>query len=275
MKQITLKDLQGVLLDMMKDIHSFCMENNINYSLAYGSLIGAVRHKGFIPWDDDIDIWMTRPDYDRFSATYKSKKGYIMKSVNDIDCYTNFTRVYDVEKTLLVSPAMPCKGEIGAWIDVLPIDAVSDNEILRIKDYLEFKNCADRIMTMRGNLAKIKNGSLVDKFSHSIKYYVKCMMWGCISTMHKRLQVKMQSCSFGETKYCSNWCCLDALNKGEMEILFTKDFEKFELTSFEDTEFLISSQYDRILSTIYGDYMQLPPIEKRGVRHQSHKIYER
>ena len=83
MRKMTLQEIQTVNLELMKDIHAFCVKNNIHYSLAYGSLIGAVRHKGFIPWDDDIDIMMPRPDFERFSHEYKSEKGYRLSSVYD------------------------------------------------------------------------------------------------------------------------------------------------------------------------------------------------
>ena len=66
MKEMTLKDVQGVSLDILKDVHSFCESHHIRYSLAYGTLIGAIRHKGFIPWDDDVDIVIPRPDFTRF-----------------------------------------------------------------------------------------------------------------------------------------------------------------------------------------------------------------
>ena len=76
MKQMTNEEIQQVSLKIMKDIHDFCVKNNISYSLYGGSAIGAIRHKGFIPWDDDLDIAMPRPDYDRFIKTYRSEKGY-------------------------------------------------------------------------------------------------------------------------------------------------------------------------------------------------------
>ena len=71
MREMALKEIQQVSLDILKDVHQFCINNGIHYSLCYGTLLGAIRHNGFIPWDDDIDIMMPRPDYDRFVNTYK------------------------------------------------------------------------------------------------------------------------------------------------------------------------------------------------------------
>ena len=70
MQELTLKELQQASLDILKDVHSFCEANQIQYSIAYGTLIGALRHKGFIPWDDDVDIVMPRPDFERFCKIY-------------------------------------------------------------------------------------------------------------------------------------------------------------------------------------------------------------
>ncbi len=78
MKELTLSDVKAVSLDILKDVHEFCIAHDIKYSLAYGTLIGAIRHKGFIPWDDDIDIVMPRPDFERFFKEYKSEKGIIV-----------------------------------------------------------------------------------------------------------------------------------------------------------------------------------------------------
>ena len=92
---MTLQEVQAINLEMMEEIHLFCVRNNIRYSLAYGSLIGAVRHEGFIPWDDDIDIMMPRPDFEVFSRSFQSQKGFILSSVYSNETYVNYTRVYD------------------------------------------------------------------------------------------------------------------------------------------------------------------------------------
>ncbi len=74
MEKMTIKEIQGVSLDILKDVQSFCESHNISYSLAYGTLIGAIRHKGFVPWDDDIDILIPRSDFERFCQEYHSQK---------------------------------------------------------------------------------------------------------------------------------------------------------------------------------------------------------
>ena len=96
MKEMTLQDMHSFCLDIAKEVHRFCIENGIKYSLGYGSLLGAVRHKGYIPWDDDIDFLIPRPDYDIFCQTFKSAK---YKLATPDNAYIAYARVYDNERT--------------------------------------------------------------------------------------------------------------------------------------------------------------------------------
>lgn len=100
---MTLKEIQNVSLDILKDLHKFCVENNINYTLCGGTLLGAIRHNGFIPWDDDVDVAMPRPDYERFIKEFHSEKGYILKArgASDDDTFMAYARICDIEKTIV------------------------------------------------------------------------------------------------------------------------------------------------------------------------------
>lgn len=128
MRHLTLQELQQFSLDILKDVAGFCEKNNIRYSLGYGTMLGAVRHKGFIPWDDDVDIMMPREDYERFRTIYKSKLYSFIDSRNTPDCYIAFGRVCDTKKTLASSCIPWVKKDVGVWIDIFPVDRVPDDK---------------------------------------------------------------------------------------------------------------------------------------------------
>ena len=134
MKVMTLREIQLFTLEILKVTHNFCVENNIKYSLSYGTLIGAVRHKGFIPWDDDVDIMMLRPDYDRFCQTFQAPGYQVVSRQTRKDCLISFARVCDIRETDVTSmePWIRRQGNLGLWIDIFPIDSVTDDSDLAV-----------------------------------------------------------------------------------------------------------------------------------------------
>ena len=101
MKEMSLKDIQGVSLNIMKRLHTFCVEHDIKYSLGYGTLLGAIRHKGFIPWDDHIDVFMMREDFDRFCEIYEDTVDFKLFSYNRGNTYSAVARLCDLQRTLV------------------------------------------------------------------------------------------------------------------------------------------------------------------------------
>ena len=262
--KLTLTEIQTIGLEIMGDIHSFCIENGIRYSLTYGSLIGAIRHKGFIPWDDDIDIMMPRPDFDVFSKSYRSKKGYILSSVYSDDTYMNYTRVYDTS-TIVISPAKPSKHKVGVWIDVYPIDAIPDEVSAQVDQFQRLRRYTGLVMRWRRALYKISCGNVFQRLRSCIVLLSLRLKNNGESFpyWHNRIISICKENVFGTTKRCSSLVCFDANKKNRQEVFLTSDFENYRLIDFEDKTFYIVSEYDHILRTIFGDYMQLPPVEER------------
>ena len=122
---MNLEELHEFCLEIAKDIHRFCVENGVRYSLGYGSLIGAVRHKGYIPWDDDMDILMPRPDFDFFCEHFSSTK---FKLATHKNAYIAYARVYDNSRTYCRTLGRWLKYEReGVFVDIFPMDAVSSD----------------------------------------------------------------------------------------------------------------------------------------------------
>lgn len=125
MTPMTLEEKKEIILDIMKDVDKFCRENGLRYSLSSGTLLGAVRHGGFIPWDDDADMFMLREDYDRFEKIYKSDK-YRLHSHNDepeIALNTGYIKISD--PTTFIA-AKKGKRTYGVYVDIFPVDAVPE-----------------------------------------------------------------------------------------------------------------------------------------------------
>ena len=255
---MTLGELQEECLKILKEVHSFCVANNIVYSVAYGTLLGAIRHKGFIPWDDDIDIIMPREHYEKFCSTFKSDRYRIKSLLNDKYCYLAFARVYDDEKTYSQSMIPWSKNDGGVWIDVFPADYVPDEEA----DYKKHKTSLwrrwkaitiSRAATVSFDRKKsiAQNGRLLIKKILTVNGYITPLLLK--SFIRKATSVRVNS-----SKHWSQLTCMDGYEWHSIE-----DFKDICIMPFEDTEVMVMNGYDNVLRDCYGDYMQLPPIEKR------------
>ncbi|MBR1784599.1 MAG: LicD family protein [Bacteroidales bacterium] len=270
MRELTLKELQFFSLDILKDIHEFCIKNNIRYSLAYGTLIGAVRHKGFIPWDDDIDIIMPRPDYDLFAAIYKSEKYLFSSAEHDSDCLISFGRVCDANKTT-VRTAIPWhKRTYGVWIDVFPVDAAED-------DFVQFTNRVHRnskllleLQHSRRALAPISTGTTlslqIKQFARKILFLNGTFTSSIIRAINKRAELY----EYGTTNH---WGLLSFNSYKEKDYHEANLLESVCLMDFEDSKFYVMSGYDAYLKHLYGDYMKMPPIEEQKPKQSYLRFY--
>ncbi|MBR3449825.1 MAG: LicD family protein [Bacteroidales bacterium] len=267
MKVLTLQDIQAQSLEILQKVHDFCLDNRIRYSLAYGTLIGAIRHKGFIPWDDDIDIIMPRPDYDRFCSTFQAK-GLGILSEKDQDYYLNYCRVFDTVQTgsnTILPIAKDYTG--GVWIDVFPADGVSDDKEEYARNVNVIKKHWMFQLRYRYSLATfydiVRTCGIKDLL---ILFAIKFSAQGhkrldCINSIVRQNAVKIP---FGSTLH---WSQLAVLDDGIKNYQLNEDFEETIDAEFEGRSFKIMKGYDRVLRNIYGDYMQLPPENQRQPKH--------
>jgi len=266
LRRMTIDEYKKILKDMLAYVHKICIENDIHYFVAFGTLLGAVRHNGFIPWDDDIDIWMLGEDYERFVEilTANSPEYYIVSAENSPYYYHMMTRICSNKGTLELNGIIDIEN-LGPYIDIFRLCKVTENLEERL-DY--YKQLVDLNQDIRYTLPLKYYRKL--RFKKKIFAGVQCLKRlkkrfspgvAGLKEERERLVCKYQDC---ETSYYHSLPEFSVLDNR----LFTIDeIMNVETHSFEDIEVLIPKAYDKILTRKYGDYMKPLPEEKRVTRH--------
>ena len=274
LREMTTEEVQAVSLDILRDVHAFCESHGIRYTLQGGSLLGAVRHKGFIPWDDDIDIAMPRPDYDRFIHTYTSEKGFKAFSrelPNGKNVFIAYTRVCDMKRTFADDSYFPWTTENkGVWIDLFPLDGDLESASKSKKRFRKMKYYwyqGNTLRTASNPLSSIKG--INKKFRQVVK---KIFVHFCsFKAVDKHISM-CREIDFNDAVYYGN---LSFLRYGIRERHHKRVLEGYILTPFGQDKFYIMKGYDEALNEKYGDYMQLPPKEQQIRGHDINKYYWR
>lgn len=268
LKKISDKDMKVIQFGILTELDSVCRKNGIRYSLCGGSLLGAVRHKAFIPWDDDIDIIMPRPDYDALIAYCKENEtAFRMISHETEEEYGYLFAKATAKNTVVFDENCGSdKLEMGVYVDIFPVDALGDTigEAQKAFSKTRFK----RELLVARNWKRFflsKTHSTVYepiRFAFFIlsRFFTKK---GLIASIEKAYTKQ-----FGTTEYCASICG----SYRQKEILPTSVYTDYISLEFEGREFMAIKDYDTYLSSIYGDYMTLPPKEKQ-VSHHSFTAY--
>lgn len=264
MKEIsTVTELQSIILEIQKKVHAFCVKHEIPYSLSGGTCIGAVRHKGFIPWDDDIDLFLTREHYERFLqafeedpipglqvATFRSRERF----------FSPFAKIEDVRTT--VNEVANTPSEIGVNIDLFPLSGLSNNRIFR-QCYLMWCRSLRNALALK-QVKPVAKRSWKKNLVLTLGRIALC--WLPLKTLLGIMDRTAQVFSYEK----ANLVC--EIFSGVTKPFPKKAMENTTLLPFEDTEFSVMSGYNDYLCATYGNYMQLPPEEKR-VTHHAFKAY--
>lgn len=256
--KVDMDKLRKIEIDMLSAVDSIAKQLGINYFLLGGSLLGAVRHKGFIPWDDDIDIGMLRHDYNRFIAEAQRllPSYYFLQNYHtDRDFPLLFSKIRDSRTTFIEKSSKHLKINHGVFIDIFPIDFVNDYEswFTRKKRALLVSRISDKLKIKRSIKSKIK--ILLCK-----------ILWPSYDKAVKILDTINSNCNNGafRTNYYGAW--------GEKETVDATLFDGILLLDFEGLRIPGLKAYDKYLKHIYGDYMQLPPVDKRISHHYTEII---
>lgn len=244
--------------DILNVIHKVCIDNNLKYSLIFGTLLGAVRHGGFIPWDDDIDIIMPRDDYERLIALWDdaAPEGYILQNKRtDSDFTQNFTKIRKDNTTFIQDEIEKTKKyHTGIFVDVFPADRVAPEGIKRKVQYMA---SALNLLTARGYSSKSKG---ITGFFEKI---ILCLPQSIQLKIYRRTEEIISSWS---NNFESEWYSPNTI--AVCKRYFAPNmFEDISMIRFKDKEYCCVKDADNILTKIYGDYMKMPPIEDRVWKH--------
>ena len=259
----TLTKLHDVELEILKEFIRICNKHNLKYFAVGGTLIGTIRHKGFIPWDDDIDLGMPREDYDKFLEISKNElneKYFIQSGYDYKNSWQTFMKIRKKNTLADEKTVAHIDYPKGIFIDIFPFDKTDTKDSLCFKIKCNIINgITDAISYKWGTkkIDEIRRKNLCRFFSiFSNK---------CLRKMHKRL---MTSKNNKDRKYLTSYCGSYSRYK---ETQLTEWFFPLKTKKFEGIDILVPNKYDEYLRSIYGDYMKLPPEEKR-VNHSMMNI---
>lgn len=254
-----LRELQLIQLEILKVIDKFCKTNNIKYSLYAGSLLGAVRHKGFIPWDDDLDICMERSEYNKFIDEWlkKGPEGYILQNKETEPSFTqSFTKIRKDHTTFLQSEDEAGKYHTGIFVDIFPIDRMPNEGV------------AKRIFDIRCMLYQLYTREFVPPKSGKITKLATSVLLKCTSSKsRKRIRSRLlKKITENDNDYSLNTTAIETM--ASLKIRFPKDMlDSYTFLKFEDGEFMCFKDWDEHLRCKFGDYMKLPPKEEQTWKH--------
>jgi lipopolysaccharide cholinephosphotransferase len=253
MRKITdIHELRQIQMGILDEVHQYCEAHGLRYFLSSGTLIGAVRHKGYIPWDDDIDIYMPRKDYEQFLREFKGSEQFkLLNPAKEPHYYYTFAKVVDT-RTLMIEDETDGY-EIGVYMDIFPVDYVPDD----LKE-------RERVFKRKKLLYKIRRC----KISKSNPLHSRLAYW-CykllpisveqLNRMIRKLIVRKESSQYV--------CHMTEAGPGVKSCFPAEDIASSVDIAFEGKTYKTMVGYKDYLERTYGDYMTLPPVEQRVTHH--------
>ncbi len=254
-KTSELRNVWDVELEILDIIHNVCVENNLKYSLSYGSLLGAVRHGGFIPWDDDLDIMMPRKDYDKFIEIWPtySYTDYILQNIEtDPDFTQNFTKIRKNNTTFLqLEEEKFKKYHTGIYVDIFPADKLPKSRLLQM---FQFACIAVSLLYSRKFLSPRKG--LIERilllFPDKFKNFTRRIMEKIIRIWNRDDSLE--------------YIFTGTIDDPKIHLPNTL-FDDMTEMDFEDRKYFSIKDYKYYLTMFYGDYMEFPPESERTWKH--------
>ncbi len=272
------KLIKEKLVSMLKVVHEMCEKNKIPYYLLYGTQLGAIRHKGFIPWDDDIDIGIPRPYYQKFIDICNKELSNpysidLYKQLNNGEkCYFYYSKVRDNSIKVYEEKYGKAADYSGIWIDVFAIDGIPNNKI----EYKIFKLKLNILRTLKAfsqinYIRQMNNRSLIQK---TLIKFAKITRIGKIINQEKVMNKVNKILSSNNFNKCKKVGIAYGVY-GNKEYMSKEIFGNPTLYEFEGLKVYGIEKYDKYLTNLYGNYMTLPPKEKQVPSHYNEIIIEK
>ena len=264
MRNVNLDELKKIELDILIYVDDFCRHNEIKYSFTGGTLLGAIRHQGFIPWDDDIDLMMDRNNYELFLNKFNE---FARNSDYELITYKNsknynylFAKVVN-KRTVVFEKHNKRVENLGVFIDIFPIDYVDDDYDLAVKKLKAIET--KKYLTVASNWKHF----YINKNHGFLRQIPRFVFFLLSRVLNVKKALKKMEEKFNHNLKSNYSACICGSYSIQKELMESSNFEKYIDVEFEGMKFCAIEKYKSYLESIYGDYMKLPPEEQRVARH--------
>lgn len=260
--------LQGYVTEIMLVMDEFCRKHNLTYYLGEGTLLGAVRHKGFIPWDDDVDLLMPRADYERFLQLAKNglPDGYVLDSREtnprhwSILSQVEMTRKTEHTKERLEGIAL----HNGPSLDIFPLDYVPAEYTKAMKRRYRTIRILRRTLWIKSGL---HNKAWYKTFKRRLKYYYPLKLYGALRSFDSIFDQVDRVMTETDDATMPCLCMFSSLYSVKKETFPKEYYGEPKFMEFEGHQFPVPAKAEKILEQVYGDYLSMPPVSKRKSKH--------
>lgn len=256
------------ILDALKALISICEKHQLRYYCCAGTAIGAVRHHGIIPWDDDIDVIMPRPDYDRLLEIAKQENWgkYELVTPFNTDAYPlYFSKIVNRETTLIEERDRPCV--LGLYVDIFPLDATDDDREKALALFDKNAKIINRLNAVSTHNRFVDYITLLGSTKTWGRFAIKTLAFFFRQSIRRRLLRQLDEIAHRYDFDTAKNVLVYTGSYGHREVFPKAWLGKGKAFPFEDTTVLLPEEYDKYLRNFFGDYMQLPPEEQRVEKH--------
>ena len=267
---LSLREIQLAELEMLKAFDAFCRKHGLRYTISGGTLLGAIRHGGFIPWDDDIDLWIPRPDYDRFVELIYDHNETIDENIivrsaeRDDEFAMPYTKIFRTDIVVDEEIRTFKSDGDGIWLDLFPVDGLPDDKVDIDKEWAEVTKQKKMLARSISLISKKRPDESTIKWLARAPIALYAKMIGYKHYRDRIIEIA-RSHSYEDSHMLANIVFGD--DRADRELLEKEELEKYCDIPFEDGEFMGFENYDLWLTRRYGDWRTIPRKEKQSAHY--------